>query len=122
MAAKASQCLQFSVSIASERTVRKKDFSLQFPPRCKEERFPVLISCSLHPRKSATYHRSVAQKLSCSPQNYEGSVAVMNFFSVRLIQLLSYYKFIDSCCTFKVFSLDVMMVNQLTTQFTPFKQ
>ncbi|KAK1403766.1 Shikimate kinase [Heracleum sosnowskyi] len=74
MAAKASQCLQFSVSFTSERTARKKDFSLQFPPRSKEERFPVLISCSLHPRKSATYHRSVAQKLSCSPQNYEVSV------------------------------------------------
>lgn len=72
MAAKASQCLQFSVSISSERTVRKKDYSLRFSWRCREERFPILVSSSLKPRKD--HHGSVAPKLSCFPQNHEVAV------------------------------------------------
>ncbi|KAL1831339.1 hypothetical protein ACET3Z_000990 [Daucus carota] len=74
MSAKASQCMQFSVSIASERTVRRKECSLQFPRRCREERFPILVSSYLQPKKDLTYHSSVALKLSCYPQNNEASV------------------------------------------------
>lgn len=74
MAAKGSQCLQFSVSIASERKVRKKDYSLRFPWRCREERFPILVSSSLQPRKDSAYYRSVAPELSCFHQNHEALV------------------------------------------------
>lgn len=92
MAAKGSQCLQFSVSIASERTVRKKNYSLQFPWRCREERFPILVSSSLQPRKNSAYHWSLAQKLSCFPQNHEGSYHyiffVLAFIMVSLCWIL----------------------------------
>lgn len=75
MAAKASQSLQFSTWIDSEKIVRKPICSLRFSPRFREQqRVQILISSSLQPRKAATCHRPVALKVSCSPQNFEASV------------------------------------------------
>lgn len=75
MAAKVSQSLQFSTWIDSEKIVRKPIYSLQFSTRFREQqRVQILISSSLQPRKAATYHRPVALKVSCSPQNFEGSL------------------------------------------------
>uniref|UniRef100_A0A5B6Z1B0 shikimate kinase n=1 Tax=Davidia involucrata TaxID=16924 RepID=A0A5B6Z1B0_DAVIN len=75
MEATVAQSLQFSTWIDSEKILRKPCGSLQFSQRCRErQRLQILISSHFQPKRTATWHRPVELKVSCSYQKLPASI------------------------------------------------
>ncbi|CAL5374074.1 unnamed protein product [Camellia sinensis] len=76
MEAKLAQSLQFSTTcIDSEKMVRKPSGLLLFSPRASDQkRLQVRISSHLQPTRTASWHKPVALKVSCSYKNFPDSI------------------------------------------------
>ncbi|KAA8530936.1 hypothetical protein F0562_005605 [Nyssa sinensis] len=75
MEATVAQSLQFSTWIDSDKIVRKPCGSFQFSQRCREQqRLQILISSHFQPKRTATWHRPVQLKVSCSYKKLPASI------------------------------------------------
>ncbi|KAL7230847.1 hypothetical protein ACSBR2_009183 [Camellia fascicularis] len=93
MEVKFAQSLQFSTWIDLEKMVMKPSGSLQFSPRSREQkRFQILVSSHLQPTRTATTtatsHKPVALKVSCSYKNLQGSVLQSGSFPASFDEAL----------------------------------
>ncbi|CAN4106480.1 unnamed protein product [Withania somnifera] len=88
MEARVSQSLHLPSWINSDKLVRKPISSLPFSEKWNEKTMHrIVVSCYLHSRKAAYFHKRVQLKVSCSSHNVQASVLESGCLSASIDEI-----------------------------------